>query len=195
MNQTAFCNEIIGLMDETRSVIVIYLDFIDAFDSVSHKILIENLVRTRARSFRKLRDWSIPHTRKGCEIWDSREQKLRESQYLQISDICRIKWTGSQALFRVVPVMGRKALYTNWNTGSSLSVSGNTFSLWGWQSWAQAADFMKSPFLEILKSCQNAVLCKRSLGDPACGTGLDQVTSRSLFQPQPFCDFLTPQSI
>lgn len=90
MNQIAFYNETIGLIDEKRSVIVIYLDFINIFDTVSHKILIENLVRTRGGSLRKLRDWSILHMRKGCEIWDSREQNLREPQYVQISGIYSI---------------------------------------------------------------------------------------------------------
>ncbi|RMC15651.1 hypothetical protein DUI87_07853 [Hirundo rustica rustica] len=80
MNQTALYNETIGLLDERRSVIVIYLDFINAFDTASHKILIENLMRTRDGPLRNLRDWSILHMRKGCEIQDSREQKLRESQ-------------------------------------------------------------------------------------------------------------------
>lgn len=68
MNQPAFHNETIDLIDERRLVIVIYLDFPNVFDIVSHKILIENFKRTRDRSIRKLRNWSILPMRKGYEI-------------------------------------------------------------------------------------------------------------------------------
>lgn len=68
MNQPAFYNETIGLIDERGLVIVMYLDFPNVFDSVSHKILIENFKRTRDRSIRKLGNWSILPMRKGCEI-------------------------------------------------------------------------------------------------------------------------------
>lgn len=87
MNQTAFYKETIGLIDDRRSVTIVYLDLINVFDTVSHKILIQNLMRTRDGSHRKLKDRSILHVRKGCETWVSREQKLRESyEYVQISD-------------------------------------------------------------------------------------------------------------
>lgn len=59
MNQTAFNNETIGLIDEGRSVIVIFLDFISVFDTVSYKILTENLMTTRDGPLRMLRDWSM----------------------------------------------------------------------------------------------------------------------------------------
>ncbi|KAK4810486.1 hypothetical protein QYF61_004266 [Mycteria americana] len=46
-NLITFCDEMTGLVDEGRAVDIAYLDFRKAFDSVSHSILIEKLMRYR----------------------------------------------------------------------------------------------------------------------------------------------------
>ena len=43
-NLINFCDEMTGLVDERRAVDIVYLDFSKAFDTVSHKILVEKLV-------------------------------------------------------------------------------------------------------------------------------------------------------
>jgi len=43
-NLINLCDEMTGLVDEGRAVDVVYLDFSKAFDTVSHKILIERLL-------------------------------------------------------------------------------------------------------------------------------------------------------
>lgn len=48
---------------------------------------------------------------------------------------------------------------------------------------------VESSSLEIFKSCLVVVLGQLALGGPAGAGVLDQVTSRGLFQPQPFCDY------
>lgn len=171
MNQTAFCNETIGLIDERRSVIVIYLDFISGFDTVFHKILTENLRRTRDEPLRKLRDWSMLHMRKGCEIWDSRETRLRESQqYVRIPDNWSAQWTWSQALF-VLPSDGKKGTVHNLEHRRLPISVRKHFSLWDWQSWAHTTHrFNEIAFLGNIQKLSELVLCKRPLGDPAWGT-------------------------
>lgn len=43
----SFCNEITGLLDEGRVVGIVYLDFHEAFDTASDKILMEKLMQYR----------------------------------------------------------------------------------------------------------------------------------------------------
>lgn len=44
-NLIAFYNEVTDLVDEGRAVGAVYLDFTEAFDTVSHKILIHKLMK------------------------------------------------------------------------------------------------------------------------------------------------------
>ena len=42
----SFCKEMTGFVDEERAVVIVYFDFRRAFNTVSHKILIENLIKS-----------------------------------------------------------------------------------------------------------------------------------------------------
>ncbi|PKU46593.1 rna-directed dna polymerase from mobile element jockey- hypothetical protein [Limosa lapponica baueri] len=44
-NLIGFCDQTTGLMNEERAVDVIYLDFSQAFEPISHNILIDKLVK------------------------------------------------------------------------------------------------------------------------------------------------------
>lgn len=47
INLMAFYNEMTSLMNETRAVGVVYIDFSKGFDSISHNIVIDKLTKYR----------------------------------------------------------------------------------------------------------------------------------------------------
>lgn len=97
-----------------------------------------------------------------------------------------------QALFSSA-VPGPEAMGTNRNTAASFQISGNNliFILWQWLSTEKGFPgglWSFHPFWWIFKSYLIHDPGLLALGGPAWVGGLDKMSSRGSFQPQPFCD-------
>jgi len=136
----------------------------------------------------RLRVWSISLVRKGWDSWGCLAQRRYGSggsyQHVQVPE-GRVQ-RGS--------VAGPEAMGTTWNTGGSLWTSGKGFWQWGWLSTGTVAQGGCGVFADIPKPSRQA------LGQPILhgltrAGGLDQMTSRGPFQPQPADDSMIPHMV
>ncbi|PKU32315.1 rna-directed dna polymerase from mobile element jockey- hypothetical protein [Limosa lapponica baueri] len=65
-NRIAFSNVMAGLVEEMRTVGVAYLDFSKSIDTVSHNILIDELMKCR------LSKWTVKWIENGLSCWPQR---------------------------------------------------------------------------------------------------------------------------
>lgn len=90
--------------------------------------------------------------------------------------------------FQCCLVRGPEAVITNWNMGGSVPISGNTF-FYCESDWAVAQVDQGGCGVFILGDIKKTswyVPQQPALGGPAWEGGLENVTSRSPFQSQPF---------
>jgi len=64
------------------------------------------------------------------------------------------------------------------------------------QHWHRLlSETVESPSLDIQKPSGHGPGPQPAVGGPACAEGLDQTTSRSACQPQPFCDSVSTSAL
>jgi len=142
------------------------------------------------------RDCSTSYMRKSWESWDClawrREGSGASYQCTEIPER-NVQRRQSQALFFCAQWQDKRQ-WAQTETQVPFEHLQKTFLLWGDRELAVAAQrgCRVSTLRHIKKNKSKHRPGRLGLGGPAWAVGLDQMTSRGLFQPQPFCVSVSP---